>query len=71
MFSKLGLNVFKLIKIYGASCIFFDMYMSMFGSMETDPTTMAYTFGIEGLFILLKSSQIEIPLWVEVAQDLV
>ncbi|MBT8263850.1 MAG: hypothetical protein KJN75_00795 [Muriicola sp.] len=45
--------------------------MSMFGSMETDPTTMAYTFGIEGLFILLKSSQIEIPLWVEVAQDLV
>jgi hypothetical protein len=70
MLSKLSLNVFKIIKIYGISCILFDMYINLFSTMELDMTTMVYTFGIEGLFIFLKSSQIEIPMWAQVVQDL-
>ena len=71
MFSKLSLIFFKAIKIYGISCIFFETYMGLFSAMEIDYTTMTYTFGIEGFFIFMKSSQIEIPLWVEAIQDII
>ncbi len=71
MFSKVGLIFFKAIKIYGISCIFFETYMNMFSSMEVDFSTLAYTFGIEGFFIFMKSAQVEIPMWVEAIQDVI
>lgn len=71
MFGKLSLIVFKSIKIYSVGYIFYDTLIGAFTEMGIDVTTLTYTIAIEMFFIFLKSSQIEVPLWMEAAQDIV
>jgi hypothetical protein len=71
MSANLSFILFKAIKVYSLGFIFYDLLLSTFMAMEIDMVTLVYTLSIEGIFVLLKAVQIEIPLWIEAIQDLV
>lgn len=62
--------LFKVIKVYGVSTILYESLVGMLQAMEIDPVTLTYSLAVEGLFILLKTAQIEVPAWVEALQDI-
>ena len=70
MFTSISPIVFRTVKIYGLSSIAYETLISVLSEMGIDLVTLSYTLAVEGLFLLLKSSQIEVPLWVEALQDL-
>jgi hypothetical protein len=62
--------LFKAIKVYGLGTIFFESIFSVFNTMEIDLATLTYTLAIEGVFMLLKTLHVQVPMWVEALQDL-
>ena len=70
MFSKVGHILFPAIKIYGLSVNFQEALFSLITTMQVDVVALTYTVAVEGLFIFLKSSQFEVPEWLEAMEDL-
>jgi hypothetical protein len=62
--------LFKAIKVDGLGTIFFESIFSVFNTMEIDLATLTYTLAIEGVFMLLKTLHVQVPMWVEALQDL-
>jgi hypothetical protein len=71
MLTNLSLIFFKVIKAYGVSSMFYDTFISMFNAIEIDLSILLYFIAIEGVFILLKSADIKIPVWVEAVEGLI
>jgi len=71
MLTKLSLIFFKVIKVYGVSSMFYDTFISMLNAMEIDLNVLFYFIAIEGVFVLLKSAHIKIPVWVEAVESFV
>ena len=70
MFSKVGHILFPVIKIYGLSVNFQEALLSFITTMQVDTVALTYTVAVEGLFIFLKSSQFEVPGWLEAMEDI-
>ena len=70
MLSQVSPILFKVIKVYGVTSILYDSLVGMLQAMEIDSVTLTYSLAVEGLFILLKTAQIEVPAWVEAVQDI-
>jgi len=70
MFSKVSHILFPAIKIYGLSVSFQEALFSLITTMQVDVVALTYTVAVEGLFIFLKSSQFEVPEWLEAMEDL-
>jgi len=70
MLSQVSPILFKVIKVYGVTSILYDSLVGMLQAMEIDSVTLTYSLAVEGLFILLKTAQIEVPAWVEAIQDI-
>ena len=69
MFHLSILIITKAIKVFGITSAVYDVYFSLFNTMGINLTLLFYTLAIETLFIYLKSSSIEIPLWLEAMED--
>jgi hypothetical protein len=63
------LIVTKAIKVFGITSALYDIYTSLFSTMEINLSLLFYTLAIETLFIYLKTSPIKIPSWLEVIED--
>ena len=70
MLSKLTFIVFKSIKAYGISSIFYDPIVNMINSLQVDMITLFSALAIESIFLLLKYSKVNVPEWVEAVEDL-
>lgn len=70
MFSKVSHILFPAIKIYGLSVNFQEALFSFITTMQVDVVALTYVVAVEGLFIFLKSSQFEVPEWLEAMEDL-
>lgn len=70
MFSNLSFIILKSIKAYGLCSIVYEPFISMMNSLDVDFITLTYALGIESIFFLLKYSNIDIPVWIEVIEDL-
>jgi len=71
MLTKLSLTFFKVIKAYSVGSMFYDTFISMFSAMEIDISVLFYFIAVEGVFVFLKSTHIEIPEWVEAIEGLI
>jgi len=71
MFRLASPILFKAIKVYGISSILYDSLIGMLQAMEIDSLALTYALAVEGMFFLMKSAHIEVPVWVEAIQDLV
>jgi len=71
MFNLAIIIITKGIKTFGIISALSDIYLSLFNEIGINFTLLAYTIAIEGLFIYLKSSRIKLPVWVELAEDLI
>jgi len=71
MFHLLILILPKAIKVFGITSTVYDLYASLFGTMEINLNLLFYTLAIETLFVYLKSTPIKIPVWVEVVEDFI
>ncbi|MGB5315079.1 MAG: hypothetical protein WBN56_03700 [Robiginitalea sp.] len=58
------------IKIYGLSANLYEPLIALFADTQVDLLTLVYTLSIEGLFVFVKSAQIEVPTWAEILQDI-
>ncbi len=63
------LIITKAIKVFGITSAVYDVYFSLFNEMEVNLTLLTYTLAIETLFVYLKSSHFEIPIWLEAMED--
>lgn len=70
MFSNLSFIIFKSIKIYGICSIVYDPFISLMNSIDVDYITLSYALAIESVFLLLKYSNINVPIWIEAIEDL-
>jgi hypothetical protein len=61
----------KAIKLFGVTSAVYDIYTSLFGSMEINLSLLVYTLAIEALFIFLKYTPIKVPVWVKALEDFV
>jgi hypothetical protein len=61
----------KIIKVFGVTSAVYDIYFSLFGVPEINLTLLTYTLAIETLFVYLKSTPYNVPVWVEVLEDLI
>jgi hypothetical protein len=59
----------KAIKVFGFTSALYDVYFSLFNTMGINFTLLFYTLAIETLFIYLKSSSIQVPIWLEAMED--
>lgn len=70
MFGKLTFILIKSIKAYGVSSILYDPFISLANSMQVDMFTLFSALAIEFTFLLIKYSKVEVPEWIEAAEDL-
>jgi len=70
MFRLTSTILFKAIKVYGISSILYDSLLGILQAAEVNSTALTFALTVEGLFILMKSAQIEVPAWVEAVQDI-
>ncbi len=61
----------KIIKVLGVSSAVYDIYFSLFGVPEINLTLLTYTLAIETLFVYLKSTPYNVPLWLEAMEDFI
>ncbi len=61
----------KMFKVFGITSVVYDLYASLFGAMEINLTLLIYTLAIETLFVYLKSTRYEIPIWLEAMEDFI
>jgi len=61
----------KAIKVFGITSAVYDVYFSLFNAAEINLSLLAYTLAVETLFIYLKSTPIEIPVWMEAMEDFI
>ena len=71
MFNLSIIIITKAIKVFGITSAISDVYFSLFDEMGINLTLLIYTLAIEGLFIYLKTTKFKLPVWVEVAEDLI
>ncbi|MGB5228365.1 hypothetical protein [Eudoraea sp.] len=71
MFNLSILFITKAIKVFGITSAVYDIYFSLFSVMEINLTLLTYTLAIETLFVYLKSSNLEIPIWLEAMEDFI
>lgn len=69
MFHLSILIITKAIKVFGITSVVYDIYFSLFNEIGINLTLFIYTLLIESLFLYLKSSQIEFPIWLEALED--
>jgi len=69
MFHLSILLITKAIKVFGITSAVYDIYFSLFDVMGINLTLLTYTLMVEALFLYLKSSQIEVPVWLEALGD--
>lgn len=70
MFRLASPILLKAIKVYGVSSILYETLLGMLQTIDVDLVALTYALAVEGLFIFMKSAQIEVPAWVEAIQDL-
>ena len=61
----------KIVKVFGVTSAVYDIYFSLFGVPEINLTLLTSTLAIEILFVYLKSMHFNVPVWVEVLEDLI
>lgn len=61
----------KIIKVLGVTSAAYDIYFSLFGVPEINLTLLTYTLAIETLFVYLKSTPYNVPLWLEAMEDFI
>ena len=71
MFNLAIIILTKGIKVFGIISVLSDVYHSLFNEMGINLTLLIYTLAIESLFIYLKNSRLKLPVWVELAEDLI
>ena len=71
MFNLSILIITKAIKVFGITSAVSDIYYSLFDAMGINLTLLIYTLAIEGLFVYLKSSRFNIPVWLEAMEDFI
>ena len=69
MFNLSILIITKALKVIGITSAVYDVYFSLFNEMGINLTLFLYTLLVEALFLYLKSSQIELPIWLEAVED--
>ena len=70
MFRLASPILFKAIKVYGVGSILYESLIGVLQAMEVDSVALSYALAVEGIFFLMKSAQIEVPVWIEAIQDL-
>lgn len=70
MFSKVSHILFPAIKIYGLSISFHEALINLITNMEINAVALTYTVAVEGLFIFLKTSDFEVPEWLEAMEEI-
>ena len=71
MFYQSILIITKAIKVLGITSALYDIYFSLFNVIGINITLLIYTLAVEALFLYLKSSQIDIPIWLEAIEDFI
>jgi hypothetical protein len=71
MFYQSIIFITKAIKVFGVTSVMYDLYASLFGAMGINFTLLIYTLAIETLFVYLKSTHYEIPIWLEAMEDFI
>jgi hypothetical protein len=70
MFRLASPILFKALKVYGLGSILYDSLIGVLQVVEIDSVALTYSLAVEGMFFLMKSAHIEVPVWVEAIQDL-
>ncbi|MDM9630275.1 hypothetical protein [Robiginitalea aurantiaca] len=70
MFNKVSHILFPAIKIYGLSANLHEALFSLITTMEINAVALTYTIAVEGLFIFLKTSNFDVPEWMEAMEEL-
>lgn len=69
MFYQSILIITKAIKVFGITSALYDIYFSLFNVIGININLLIYTLAVEALFLYLKSSHIDIPIWLEAIED--
>jgi hypothetical protein len=70
MLNKVSHILFPAIKIYGLSSNLHEALFNLITTMEINTVALTYTVAVEGLFIFLKTSDFDVPEWLEAMEEI-
>lgn len=70
MLNKVSHILFPAIKIYGLSVSLNETLINLITTMEINAVALTYTVAVEGLFIFLKTSDFDVPEWLEAMEEI-